>query len=114
MTYSPVGILSYFTHTLYKRNVNSKSRVVYDEVPNPWSHATTNTYAASASFCAYADRSCNRRDCTAGTLELIDCCYSLQLLVKTMGQMEQQEDGPHCRRSTDPPYWHELAVGLME
>ena len=34
-----------------------KSVVVYDEVPT---HVTMNTYATSARFCAYADRSCNR------------------------------------------------------
>jgi hypothetical protein len=35
MTYSPVGRLRRFTSTLYKGSVNSKCRVVYDEVPNP-------------------------------------------------------------------------------
>ena len=59
-----------FTYTLYKGSVNGKSRVVYDEVPNP-AHAAMNTYATTAcsGSCAYADRSCN----TTGKL-LKHCC----------------------------------------
>ena len=57
MTYSPVGRLRCFTSTLYKGSVNGKSRVVLMmKFPT---HATMNTYATSARFCAYADRSCN-------------------------------------------------------
>ncbi len=35
MTYSPVERLRRFTSTLYKGRLNGKSKVVYDEVPNP-------------------------------------------------------------------------------
>ncbi len=35
MAYSPVGRLRRFISTLYEGSVNGKSRVVYDEVPNP-------------------------------------------------------------------------------
>jgi hypothetical protein len=58
MSYSPVGRLRCFTSTLYRGSVNGKSRVVLmKRFPT---HATMNTYATSARFCAYADRSCNR------------------------------------------------------
>ena len=55
ISYSPLGDYAVSQIPFYKGNVNGKSTVVYDEV-----HVAMNTYATSARFCAYADRSCNK------------------------------------------------------